>query len=153
VTRTTELTVEKNAEGRKVFNDKYVTESTIASNTLCKLKVASLKADPTQKVVLKIWNKQILRSQKQYHRRKDGHGMVATNELEKVMDKEVKAMIKLANAGDNANVVRLLEVIDDEAGFEDKLILVMEYCPGGQLLNWVPETHSFQANREHERVD
>ena len=49
--------------------------------------------------------------------------------------------------------MRLLEVIDDEAGFEDKLILVMEFCPGGQLLNWEPSTHSFIANREHERVD
>lgn len=71
----------------------------------------------------------------------------------KVMDSEVKAMVTLSESGQNPNVVRLLEVIDDEAGFEDKLILVMEYCDGGQLLNWVPETHTFQANRDHELVD
>ena len=71
----------------------------------------------------------------------------------KVMDSEVKAMVTLSESGQNPNVVRLLEVIDDEAGLEDKLILVMEYCDGGQLLNWVPETHTFQANRDHELVD
>lgn len=71
----------------------------------------------------------------------------------KVMDSEVKAMVTLSESGQNPNVVRLLEVIDDEAGFEDKLILVMEFCDGGQLLNWVPETHTFQANRDHELVD
>lgn len=57
--------------------------------------------------------------------------MVATDQLMKVMDSEVKAMVTLAQSGQNPNVVRLLEVIDDEAGFEDKLILVMEYCAGG----------------------
>ena len=50
-------------------------------------------------------------------------------------------------------MVRLLEIIDDEAGFEDKLILVMENCPGGQLLNWEVGTHTFTANTESERVD
>ena len=49
--------------------------------------------------------------------------------------------------------MRLLEIIDDEAGFEDKLVLVMEFCPGGQLLTWDPSTHQFIANRESERVD
>ena len=49
-------------------------------------------------------------------------------------------------------MVKLLEIIDDQ-GFEDKLILVMEYCPGGQLLNWDVQTHKFVANRESEKVD
>lgn len=71
----------------------------------------------------------------------------------KVMESEVKAMVTLAQCGQNPNVVRLLEVIDDEAGFEDKLILVLEYCSGGQLLNWDPETHTFSPNRDHELVD
>ena len=85
----------------------------------------------------------MLRSKKEYHRRKDGHGMMATDQLMKVMDSEVKAMVTLTESGKNPNVVSLLEIIDDEAGFEDKLILVMEYCSGGQLLNWDPETHTF----------
>jgi serine/threonine protein kinase len=46
-------------------------------------------------------------------------------------------MLTLSRAR-SPNVVRLLEVIDDEGMDEDKLILVMEYCPGGQLLNWNP---------------
>ncbi len=49
--------------------------------------------------------------------------------------------------------MQLLEIIDDEAGFEDKLVLVMEYCPGGQLLTWDAQTHLFSANHESERVD
>ena len=71
----------------------------------------------------------------------------------KVMDSEVKAMVMLAKAGSNPNVINLLEIIDDEAGFEDKLILVMEFCPGGQLLTWSPESHQFIPNRSNQRVD
>ena len=128
-------------------------ERTIASNTLCKLKLASLKSAPDRKVVLKIWKKQVLRSKKEYHRKKDGHGMVATDQLMKVMNSEIKAMVTLSSRGYSPNVVRLIEIIDDETGFEDKLIIVMEYCPGGQLLNWDPQTHTFNANRLSEQVD
>ena len=106
-------------------------------------------SDPSQKFVLKIWKKQVLRAKKEYHRRKDGHGMVATDQLMKVMQSEVKAMITLAEAGSHPNVINLIEVIDDEAGFEDKLILVMEHCPGGQLLTWSCETHQFTPNRDN----
>ena len=49
----------------------------------------------------------------------------------KVMNSEIKAMVTLSSRGNSPNVVRLIEIIDDEAGFEDKLIIVMEYCPGG----------------------
>lgn len=49
----------------------------------------------------------------------------------KVMDSEVKSMVTLAQAGQNPNIVNLHEVIDDEAGFEDKLIMVLEFCSGG----------------------
>jgi len=127
-----------------VINDKYVIEGEITSNTLCKLKIASLKSDPSQKYTLKIWKKQVLRSKKEYHRNKNGRGMVAYDQLMKVMDSEVKAMVTLANAGSTPHVIQLIEIIDDEVGMdEDKLILVMEYCPGGQLLEWSPETHQF----------
>ena len=70
----------------------------------------------------------------------------------KVLDSEVKAMVQLA-AYQNPNVVQALEIIDDEAGFEDKLIVVMEHCPGGQLLDWKPSSHTFTANQENENVD
>lgn len=80
--------------------------------------------------------------------------MYATDELMKVRDSEVKAMLRLAESGANhsPNVVRLIEIIDDE-GFEDKLILVMEHCPGGQILNWSSETHEFSANEQSEHID
>ena len=62
-----------------MYNDKFVVERCLVSNTLCKLSIAALTSDSTKKVVLKIWKKQVLRSKKEYHRRKDGHGMVATD--------------------------------------------------------------------------
>ena len=63
-------------------------------------------------------------------------------------------MLRLAESGENHSpfVVRTLEIIGGE-GFEDKLVVVMEFCPGGQLLNWSPETHEFSANLRSERVD
>ncbi len=79
-----------------MLNGKYTVESTIVANTLCKLKLASLVEEPSKRVTLKIWKKQVLRSKKEYHRRKDGHGMVATDQLMKVMDSEVKAMVRLS---------------------------------------------------------
>lgn len=118
-------------QGRKVYNNKYVIDRKLVSNTLCKLVIGKLTSDPSKEFILKIWKKQVLRAKKEYHRRKGGHGMVATDQLMKVMESEVRAMIVLAEAGHNPNVVRLYEIIDDEAGFEDKLVLVMEYCSGG----------------------
>ena len=50
-------------------------------NILCKLVEATLVGDPSQSVCLKVWKKQVLRSRKEYHRRKDGHGMYSTDEL------------------------------------------------------------------------
>ena len=44
-------------QGRKILNGKYLVDKTLASNTLCKLKVASLVEDPNKKVCLKIWKK------------------------------------------------------------------------------------------------
>ena len=129
-------------KGQKIYNQKYQTERVIASNVLVKLVEASILHEKERRVVLKIWKKQVLRSRKEYHRKKDGHGMYSTDELMKVHDSEVKAMLRLSegNQSLSPNVVRLIEIIDDE-GLEDKLVLVMEYCPGGQILNWNPETH------------
>ena len=74
-----EVVFTKDDQGRKILNGKYMMEQVLVSNTLCKLKLASLISDPSKKVVLKIWKKQVLRNKKEYHRRKDGHGMVATD--------------------------------------------------------------------------
>ena len=85
-------------------------ENTIASNTLCKLQVASVLGaanNPTSdsKVILKVWKKQVLRAKKEYHRKKGGHGMVATDQLMKVMDSEVKAMLRISEGQPSPNVV------------------------------------------------
>ena len=71
-----------------MYNNKYVVEKTLAGNLLCKLKIASVlggtaaenATEPkNNKVVLKVWKKQVLRAKKEYHRKKGGHGMVATD--------------------------------------------------------------------------
>ena len=81
-------------------------EQTLAGNLLCKLKIASVLGgastsesegnENNKKVVLKVWKKQVLRAKKEYHRKKGGHGMVATDQLMKVMGSEVAAMLRLS---------------------------------------------------------
>ncbi len=51
--------------------------------------------------------------------------------LMKVKASEVGTLIYLQKH-QIKNVIRLFEIID----LEDKLILVMDYCDGGQILDW-----------------
>jgi len=51
--------------------------------------------------------------------------------LMKVQSQEVATLTYLQKHQIN-NVIRLFEIID----LEDKLILVMDYCDGGQILEW-----------------
>ena len=51
--------------------------------------------------------------------------------LMKVKASEVGTLVYLQKHHIN-NVIRLFEIID----LEDKLILVMDYCDGGQILDW-----------------
>lgn len=44
------------------------------------------------------------------------------------------------------NVVRLKEVIDTET--QDKLILVIDYCARGEIIDWNPETSKFSPKIE-----
>ena len=67
-------------QGKKVYNNKYILESTIYSATLCTLKLASgMDAALKDKFALKVFKKGVLRSKKEYHRKKGGHGMEVTD--------------------------------------------------------------------------
>lgn len=144
---TKELKKEVNADGKKVYNGKYVLEKTISSNSLCAIKLASGTGENSaQKFALKVFKKGILRSKKEYFRKKGGHGMEMRDQLMKVNESEVRTILKLhEETGGHANLVKLHEIIDDD-NLEDKLVLVMEYCSQGQLLTWDTNTHKFIAN-------
>lgn len=57
--------------------------------------------------------------------------MEVVDQLMKVQASEVGTLIYLQKQKID-NVIRLFEVID----LEDKLILVLDYCDGGQILDW-----------------
>jgi len=69
--------------------------------------------------------------------------MQVRDQLMNVMEHEVKSNQKLIDeARGHKNIVHLHEIIDDQ-GEEDKLVLVMEYCPQGELLSWDEEKEEF----------
>lgn len=144
---TKELKKEVNADGKKVYNGKYILEKTISSNSLCSIKLATGTGESSGKqFALKVFKKGILRSKKEYFRKKGGHGMEVKDQLMKVNESEVRTILKLhEESGGHVNLVKLYEIIDDD-NLEDKLVLVMEYCSQGQLLTWDTNTHMFIAN-------
>ena len=131
-----------------MYNNKYILESTIYSATLCTLKLASgIEEGLKNKFALKVFKKGVLRSKKEYHRKKGGHGMVMTDQLMKVNESEVRTNLKLHEQGGHKNIAKLYEIIDDD-NEADKLVLVMEYCSKKQLLNWHTEQAKFVPNPE-----
>ena len=104
-----------------------------------------MESDSKDKYALKVFKKGILRSKKEYFRKKGGHGMEVKDQLMKVNESEVRTILKLHETGDHKNIVKLYEIIDDD-NLEDKLILVMENCSLGQMLTWCTETKKFQPN-------
>ena len=63
-------------------------------------------------------------------------------QIEKLYMSEIRAMEILSRAMQHPNVVHTHEIIDDN-GDHDKIIVVMEHCPGGQVVDWEPNTCSF----------
>jgi hypothetical protein len=81
-------------QGRKVYNNKYVIEKDIESNSLASIKLAHLVENPDALVAIKLFQKATLRSKKEYVRRPDGKGMEIHTQLDKVLSHEVKAIVK-----------------------------------------------------------
>ena len=79
---------------------------------------------------IKIFNKTILRKRKEYHRRKDGAGMIYKDALMNVM-KEIEIMRSLHS---HPNIVSLQSVIDNET--TDKLYIVMDFAQFGEVMQW-----------------
>lgn len=72
-----------------------------------------------------------LKQQKEYHKNKDGPGMIMKTELSKVINGELQIMQTLPA---HPNLIHLHSIIDDEE--QDKLMVVMDYCPQGQVMTW-----------------
>ena len=67
--------------------------------------------------------------------------------LMKVKASEVGTLIYLQKH-QIKNVIRLFEIID----LEDKLILVMDYCDGGQILDWNSSKNLFQLEGDSKNL-
>jgi len=93
----------------KKFEDVYIKGTMVGKGAFATVHAAKLKAEPTKVVAAKILPKE----------------HVSRKELRESKD-EVDIMKKL----DHPNVVKLYDVFDSKK----KLVLVMEYCSGGQLL-------------------
>lgn len=107
---------------------------TISQGQLAKVQHAVLKSDPSQHFAIKVFNKMVLRKQKEYFKAKSGRGMEVRDQLMKVREFEIKGLV-LASKVRHPNVVQLHEIIDDELEY-DLILLIMDYCELGQVLTW-----------------
>ena len=104
-----------------------------AFGTVYKVKINETHED----MAMKIYSKSILSSKKDTMVKDETSGrMVYKNYLNEIR-KEIDIMKRL----NSTNVVRLQEVIDSND--EDKLILIIDFCAKGEILNWDSELASF----------
>jgi hypothetical protein len=93
-------------------------------------------AQPEIRFALKVFSKPALKSKKEYVRRPDGKGMEIKTQLDKVINHELRAILR---AGNHPNIASTTEIIDTE----DSLILVMEFVERGRLSEWNAEKGLF----------
>jgi len=141
---TNELKRSKNEEGKTVFNNKYLLLEKLYSGSLAQVRHAVLTEDPDKHFVLKIFEKITLRQKKEYFRKKSGHGMYLKDQLMKVKECEIASLIAIRG---HPNVIQVHEIIDDD-DFEDKLVLVMDFCAKGRFLDWNEKTLQFYPKFE-----
>ena len=82
-----------------------------------------------------------LKKLKEYHKRADGTGMQVTDQLMKVMEHEIGTLQYLNQHMNISNVCRLHGIFESE----EKIILVLDYCEGGQILTWHPKLLEFRT--------
>lgn len=113
------LVKEKDFEGNKVINE-YVIVADIGKGSYGKVKLAAHRDDPKDVVAIKIINRSLTK--------KSRRASCASPDFEAQIRREIAIMKKLRHR----NIVPLHAVIDDTS--VDKLYLIMEYVPGGELL-------------------
>lgn len=127
----------------QVYFGNYMLKEVICKSELSTIQLA--QTSDGQKFALKIYKKMQLRKEKQYHKRKDGQGMTVTDQLMKVMQQEV-GTLEYINTHQTkiTNVCCLREILENE----EKLVLVMDYCEGGQIMQWFPDTFTFKPSND-----
>jgi len=136
-TVTPKLSKSVDEDGVVWIND-YVLVKTIGRGTYGKVKLG-IHAETGEQVAIKICNKTLLAKKRK-------GGFLAGNFLQ-----DVRREIVLLKRVNHPNIVRLLEIIDDED--HDKIYIVMEYVPGGPLMKGVVEQEplDFQTARRYVR--
>ena len=92
----------------------------------------------TTEYALKVFNKSILKRKREF-KRVNGR-MVVSTAFQKVQ-KEVAILKKISHL----NLTRLHEVIDSPE--DDKMFLVLEYVPHGQIMYWYPEEQVYRNTK------
>eukprot|EP00823_Brevimastigomonas_motovehiculus_P004543 TRINITY_DN2_c7_g1_i1.p1 TRINITY_DN2_c7_g1~~TRINITY_DN2_c7_g1_i1.p1 ORF type:complete len:475 (-),score=180.39 TRINITY_DN2_c7_g1_i1:294-1718(-) len=125
--RFTATLTEKDQESKKpIFNGRKVLK-TLGTGMSCTVKLAEDLATH-ERVALKIMSKKTLKKKREYSHSPSGPMKIVT-----ALDK-VYREIELMKALNHRNIVRLMEVIDDDSS--DVLIMAMECMNKGQIMNW-----------------
>ncbi|CEG43369.1 camkk protein kinase [Plasmopara halstedii] len=94
-------------------------------------------------VALKVFKTSLLRKMREVKR--VGRRMVVSTALDKVQV-EIAIMKKLHHP----NLLNLLEVFDDDS---DTLVLMLEYAPSGQVMQWFPEERVYKRLGANKKSD
>ncbi|KAK8815858.1 hypothetical protein WA538_004981, partial [Blastocystis sp. DL] len=89
---------------------------------------------------VKVFSRSFLKMQKTWSR--SGNQMVMSTALEKV-EREIALMKRLRHP----NLVRLIDVVDDEE--QDQIYMVIEYVENGQVMYYDPSTYTFYSRKTH----
>ncbi|OWZ18220.1 Protein kinase [Phytophthora megakarya] len=89
-------------------------------------------------VALKVFKTSLLKKMREVKR--VGRRMVVSTALDKVQV-EIAIMKKLHHP----NLLNLLEVFDDDS---ETLVLMLEYAPSGQVMQWFPEEKSYKKSKK-----
>lgn len=123
-------------DGTRKVNE-YKILQTLGKGSYAKVKLA-INEKTSKKLAIKVFHKSILKHQNRYSKDSSGQANFV-NALQDVF-KEIAIMKKLSHP----NITRLYEVIDDEEG--DKLYMILDLAPKGELLIWSQETQSFKIS-------
>jgi len=89
-------------------------------------------------VALKVFKTSLLKKMREVKR--VGRRMVVSTALDKVQV-EIAIMKKLHHP----NLLNMLEVFDDDS---DTLVLMLEYAPSGQVMQWFPEDRQYKKTKD-----
>lgn len=124
-------------DGNKVVNQ-YVLHEELGRGAYGIVLRCEYLNDPAQKFAVKVVSRSVLKRKREFVKGGVGKPKV-TNAFDDVV-REIAVMKKLRQN----NIVRLFEVIDDDAN--DQMYLVMELVKGGQVATWNMSSLSYRAH-------